>query len=94
LPVSIIVRSDKADSNITWRNELENAQFMHSSVIDRGIRIDFNDEQPENASAPIRVSFDPGSMINEKSDVQSRKQCPSRNSTEAGRQIDFNDEQS
>jgi hypothetical protein len=75
LSVSIIVRSDKADSNITWRNELETAQFWLSSVIDRGIRIDFNDEQPENASGPIRVSFDPGSMTNAESDVQSWKEC-------------------
>jgi hypothetical protein len=61
--------------------------------MNRGIRIDFNDEQPESAPASIRVSFDPGSIINEARDPQSCKECFPRTSTEAGRQIDFNDEQ-
>jgi hypothetical protein len=93
LLVSIMIRSDKADSNITWCNELKIAQFWLSSVMDRGIRIDFNDEQPESAPAPIRASFDPGSIISEESYVQLWKQYSPSNSTEAGRQIDFNDGQ-
>jgi hypothetical protein len=58
-----------------------------------GRQIDCNDEQSETAYRPIRVSFDPNPKVNDLSDVQPAKDCVPRNSTEAGRQIDFKDEQ-
>jgi hypothetical protein len=48
LPVSIMIRSDKADSNIDNSNELQEAQPLLSSLTDRGIKIDCTDGQPEN----------------------------------------------
>jgi hypothetical protein len=41
----------------------------------------------------MRVSFEPDSNINDESDVHDKKELSPRNSSEAGRQIDFNDEQ-
>jgi hypothetical protein len=41
----------------------------------------------------IRVSFDPGSNSKDESFVHREKEPGPRNSTEAGRQIDLNDEQ-
>jgi hypothetical protein len=63
-------------------------------LIDRGIQINSNDEHSENAFASIRVSFDPDSNVNDKTESQDKKERSPRNSTEAGRQIDFNDEHS
>jgi hypothetical protein len=40
-----------------------------------------------------RVSFDPDSNVNDKSDIHTPKERCSRNSGKAGSQIDFNDEQ-
>jgi hypothetical protein len=60
---------------------------------DAGRQIDFNEEQGESARASIRVSFDPGSNVNDESESHSLKEASPRNSTEAGRQIDFNEEQ-
>jgi hypothetical protein len=45
------------------------------------------------AFASIRVNFDSGSNVNDESESQLEKELSPRNSTEAGRQIDFNDEQ-
>jgi hypothetical protein len=45
--------SDARDSNIRVWSELPSAQFFASTVIDGGMQIDFNEEQPENASASI-----------------------------------------
>jgi hypothetical protein len=39
------------------------------------------------------VSFDPDSKVNDESDLHPLKHPSPRNSTDAGRQIDFNDEQ-
>jgi hypothetical protein len=61
---------------------------------DAGREIDLNDEQPENAFASIRVSFDPDSNVNDESVVHPLKELSPRNSTDAGRKIDLNDEQS
>jgi hypothetical protein len=61
-------------------------------LIDRGIRIDSNDEHSENAFASIRLSFEPDSNVNDESDVHKENEDSPRNSTEAGRQIDVNDE--
>jgi hypothetical protein len=58
-----------------------------------GRQIDFN-EQPRNANASIRDSFVPCSNVNDESDVHEEKEDSPRNSTAAGRQIDFNDEHS
>jgi hypothetical protein len=90
---SINIRSYRADSKTTSRNEVRRAQFSLSSFTDRGRKIDFNDAQSESAFAPIRVSFDPDSNINDESHQQYEKASSPRNSTDAGRQIDFNDEQ-
>jgi hypothetical protein len=62
-------------------------------LIDRGIRIDSNDEQSESAFASIRVSFDPDSKVNDESDVHEENEDSPINTTEAGRQTDANDEQ-
>jgi hypothetical protein len=94
LPVSIITRSDKADSNITRCNELYSAQFLLSFFMDRGIRIDCKDEHSENAYLAICVNFDPDSNASEESELHGLKQWTPRDSTEAGRQIDSNFEQS
>jgi hypothetical protein len=58
-----------------------------------GRQSDFNDEQPESASASIRVSFDSDSKVNDERDLHEEKDLSPTNSTDAGRQIDFNDEQ-
>jgi hypothetical protein len=42
--------------------------------MDLGIRMDFNDEQSENAQNPIRVSFDPDSKVNVESEVHREKE--------------------
>jgi hypothetical protein len=39
------------------------------------------------------VSFDPDSNVNDESDLHHEKELSPTNSTEAGRQIDFSDEQ-
>jgi hypothetical protein len=39
-----------------------------------GRQIDFNIEQPENAFASIRVSFDPDSNVNDDSDSHDEKE--------------------
>jgi hypothetical protein len=64
-----------------------------SSIVctEAGIQIDFNDEQPESASAPIRVSFEPDSKVNDESNLQQEKERSERITTEAGRQIDLNE---
>jgi hypothetical protein len=61
--------------------------------MDRGIKIDSKDEQPENAFASIPVKCEPDSNVKEESLSHNVKESAPRNSTEAGRQIDFNDEQ-
>jgi hypothetical protein len=43
--------------------------------------------------ASIRVSFDPDSNVNDQSDLHLEKDSLPRNSTDAGRKIDCNDEQ-
>jgi hypothetical protein len=43
--------------------------------------------------ASIRVSCEPDSNVNDQSELQSETGICPRNSTDAGRQIDFNDEQ-
>jgi hypothetical protein len=43
--------------------------------------------------ASIRLSFDPDSNVNDESRQQQEKDSSPRNSTDAGRQIDCNDEQ-
>jgi hypothetical protein len=58
---------------------------------DAGRQIDFNDEQPANACASIRVSCDPDSNVNDESESQKVKQPSYKIPTEAGRQIDVND---
>jgi hypothetical protein len=60
---------------------------------DEGRQIDINGEQPESVLASIRVSIDPDSNVNDKSDSQDEKESPQKNSTDAGRQIDLNDEE-
>jgi hypothetical protein len=47
----------------------------------------------ESALDSIRVSFDPNSNVNDDSELHELKELLPRNSTEAGRQIDFNNEQ-
>jgi hypothetical protein len=88
-----MIRSDSTDSNVAWRNELFRAQHFLNSLIEHGIRIDFNNEQPKNACASIRVNFDPDSNVNDESRLHPKKELSPRNSTEAGRQSDFNEEQ-
>jgi hypothetical protein len=60
---------------------------------DAGTQIDFNDEQSEKVKPSIRLSFEPDSNENDESDLHLAKECFPRNSTEAGRQTDSNDEQ-
>jgi hypothetical protein len=48
--------------------------------------------QQESALNSIRVGFDPDSNVNVESDWHQNKEPSPRNSTEAGRQIDSNDE--
>jgi hypothetical protein len=48
LSVSIMPRSDKADSNISNPSEVREAQPLLSSLTDRGVEIDCNDEHPGN----------------------------------------------
>jgi hypothetical protein len=66
---------------------------LPSDSTEAGRQIDFNDEHLENASASIRVSFDPDSNVNDDSDQHNEKASSPRNSTEAGRQIDLNEKQ-
>jgi hypothetical protein len=61
--------------------------------IDAGRRIDSNDEQSEKVRASIRFSFESDSQVNDDSDVQPENEPSPRNTTDAGRQIDFSDEQ-
>jgi hypothetical protein len=60
-----MIGSDEDDSNTTWCNELQRAQSFPSSLMDRGMRIESNDEQLERVSASIRASFDPESDVND-----------------------------
>jgi hypothetical protein len=59
-----------------------------------GRQMDFNNSHDQNAFRSIRVSFDPGSNVNDKTDLHEQREAAPRNSTDAGRQIDLNDEQS
>jgi hypothetical protein len=56
------------------------------------MKIDSNDEQSESAFVSIRLTFDPDSNAKDESDVHDLKELSPTNSTDAGRQIDFNDE--
>jgi hypothetical protein len=60
---------------------------------DAGIKNDFTDEHSQNAYSSMRISLDPDSKVNDESDLHSRKQRSQRTSTDAGRQIVFNDKQ-
>jgi hypothetical protein len=51
-----------------------------------------NDEQAISAFFSIRFSFEPGPNVNDESDVHESKELSPRNSTEAGRQTDRNEE--
>jgi hypothetical protein len=44
LCVAIMIRNDKADSNITRRNALPRAHLLPNSLMNLGISIDFNEE--------------------------------------------------
>jgi hypothetical protein len=55
--------------------------------------MDFSCVQPENAFGPIRLNRDSRSNVNDESDLQSQKTSSPISSTEAGREIDCNDEQ-
>jgi hypothetical protein len=56
-------------------------------------QIDFNDIQSEIAMCSIPRSFDPESDANDEINLHDEKQPSLRYSTEAGIQIDVNDEQ-
>jgi hypothetical protein len=60
---------------------------------DDGRRIDVNDEHPRNALASIRINFDPNSKVNDERDLQSEKHSWQRTAVDAGRAMDFNNEQ-
>jgi hypothetical protein len=62
-------------------------------AIDAGTEIDFSDEHSSNALSPIRTRLESDSKPNVCSDLQEQKQDLERIPTEAGRQIDFRDEQ-
>jgi hypothetical protein len=63
---------------------------IHSSAAGR--QIDVNDEQPENAFAPMQPNFDPESKVTEERDLHSKKHFAQRIVTDDGIQIDFSDE--
>jgi hypothetical protein len=63
---------------------------IHSSAA--GIQIDFKDQHPQNALAPIRRNSDPESKLNEETDLHLKKHFPHRISTEDGIQTDVNNE--
>jgi hypothetical protein len=67
--------------------------FFRRNLTDAGREIDVNDEQRRRALSPIRVSFDPDSIVNEESDVHHENESLQSTSTEAGRQIECNDGQ-
>jgi hypothetical protein len=52
-----------------------------------------SDKHSQSAYASIRVSFDPNSNVNDESELHMAKERFPRRSTDAGRQIDCNDEQ-
>jgi hypothetical protein len=87
-----ILPSDAADSNTISDNELDRAQYFASSRIDPGIRIDFSARQSSNTRASIRPIFDPDSKVNEESSRHNEKHSTHRISTDAGMQIERNDE--
>jgi hypothetical protein len=68
--------------------------FLPRNSTEAGRQIDCNDEQLENASRSIRVSFDPDSNVNVESEMHPKKDLHPRNWIAAGRQIDCNNEQS
>jgi hypothetical protein len=39
--------------------------WLQMIFTEAGMKIDFNDEQSENAHSPIRVSFEPDSNVND-----------------------------
>jgi hypothetical protein len=51
---------------------------------DAGMKNDFNDEHSWNASASIRLSFDPDSKVNDESDAHEWKQPVQNNLTDIG----------
>jgi hypothetical protein len=57
------------------------------------MQIDVNNEQPQNAFASIRFSFDPGSNIKVGSAIHPVKHSASKTSTEAGMEIDCKERQ-
>jgi hypothetical protein len=60
---------------------------------DAGRQMDFNDEQQENVFAPIRVTVDLDSTVNDESESHPWKHSSPIIRTLAGRQTDCNDEQ-
>jgi hypothetical protein len=57
-----------------------------------GRQIDSKDEQSKNVFPPIRVSFDTDSNVSDERDMHDENELSPRDSTDAGRQIDLNDE--
>jgi hypothetical protein len=60
LSVSIGIRSDRAMSNVTCRNELSRDHFALNFPIDSEIQIDSRDEEFESALAVIRIAVASG----------------------------------
>jgi hypothetical protein len=87
---SIIARSDAPDSKISLANELPMHQSFSSAPIDRGMQMDFNAPQLENALVSIRVSFEFDSNVNDEREEHPIKHLVERISTDDGIQMDFN----
>jgi hypothetical protein len=60
---------------------------------DAGMKNDFNEEHPRNACCSIRFSFDRDSKVNDESDSQKPNDPWQMISTDAGIQMNCNDEQ-
>jgi hypothetical protein len=70
-PYSGINRSLESDSNPILAIELQfEKQDLQIISTERGMTIDFNDEQPSYADSSIRLNDDPDSNVKNSSDVQ------------------------
>jgi hypothetical protein len=66
--------------------------FSPTNSTEAGRQTDSSDRQLKKALAPIPVSFEPDSNVNDESELQPEKGFSPTNSTEAGKQINSNDE--
>jgi hypothetical protein len=80
-------------STVTFEMPVVLIAELASDVRHAGRAINVNERHRANTPGSIKLSFDPGSKVNDDSDTQYAKQPSQRLTTDAGMQTDFNDEQ-